>query len=229
MLYEISGAMNKQNQNLRIIQRKRWLIRVSLMMVYMIGYIHRVVPAVIAKDLMAAFKTSGIVLGGLSSVFFCIYAIMQIPSGILSDTIGPRITVTIGAFVMGIGTIIFALAPSLITCFTGRLLVGLGVSVIMVNAMRVCVEWYKPNEMGLINGLITAVGALGGIIAATPLAFLSEHLGWRMSLVLIGIVSFMLACNCWITVRNKPTDCTFISPPGESSIERIMPSAIQAL
>lgn len=187
--------------------RKRWVIWASLMMVYIIGCFHRVAPAVIAKDLMGTFKTSGAVLGGLSAIYFYVYAAMQIPSGILSDTIGPRKTVTIGALVMGLGTIIFALAPSLIVCFAGRFLVGLGVSVMMVNAMRVCVEWYRPNEMGLINGLITAVGALGGLLAATPLALLTEHIGWRMSLVLIGIASVLLAWNCWITIRNKPADC----------------------
>ena len=221
--------MYRDGHDLTSVYRKRWVIWVSLMMIYIIGCIHRVAIAVIAKDLMATFKTSGAILGGLSSVYFYVYAIMQIPSGVFSDTIGPRMTVTIGAIVMGIGTLIFALAPSLIICFAGRFLIGLGVSVVMVNAMRVCVEWYKPNEMGLVNGLITTVGALGAMLAATPLAVLSESMGWRMSLVLIGIASFLLAWNCWLIVRNKPADCASNPSTVEIPIKETMSSTLQSI
>ena len=70
--------------------RKRWFIWTSLILVYIVGYFHRVAPAVIAEDLMRAFQTSGVLLGVLSSVYFYTYAAMQIPAGILSDTLGPR-------------------------------------------------------------------------------------------------------------------------------------------
>jgi sugar phosphate permease len=218
--------MHRQGAGSTEALRKRWIIWASLMAVYIIGYFHRVAPAVIAKDLMGTFKTSGALLGSLSAIYFYVYAAMQIPSGILADTIGPRKTVTIGALIMGLGTILFALAPSLTVCFTGRFLVGLGVSVMMVNAMRVCVEWFKPNEMGLLNGLITTVGALGGLLAATPLALLSEGLGWRTGLALIGVVSILLAWNCWVRVRNKPEDCGFDRSCEENAIDIALPERI---
>jgi len=199
------------------------------MMIYIIGCIHRVAPAVMVKDLMATFKTSGTIVGGLSSVYFYTYAIMQIPSGVFSDTIGPRKTVTMGAVVMGVGTIFFALAPSLVTCFIGRVLIGLGASVVMVNAMRVCVEWYAPNEMGLVNGLITTVGALGTMLATTPLAVLSERLGWRLSLVLIGVASFLLAWHCWLMIRNRPEDYALNSGNDGTTAKETMSPTFQSI
>jgi sugar phosphate permease len=200
------------------IVRRRWIIWASLMGVYIIGTFHRVAPAVIAKDLMNTFQMSGAALGALSSSYFYIYSIMQIPSGILADTVGPRKTVALSAVVISAGTILFALSPSLAYCFAGRFLIGLGVSVVMVNAMKVCVEWYRPAEMGLVNGLITTVGALGGILAATPLAFLSDALGWRLSFVLIGIVTLVLGWNCWLVVRDRPADSGLPSPHTTRSV-----------
>lgn len=187
--------------------RKRWVIWTSLILVYIVGYFHRVAPAVIAEDLMRAFQTSGVLLGVLSSVYFYTYAVMQIPAGILSDTLGPRLTITIGGIIMGIGTIIFGAAPSLIVCYAGRFLVGLGVSVIMVNIVRACVEWFRPNELGFITGLTTTIGGIGGLLAATPLALLSKVLSWRVSFEIIGFLSILLALNCWWNVRNRPSDC----------------------
>jgi len=186
--------------------KRRWLIWASLMLVYVVGYFHRVAPAVIAEDLMRAFQTSGVLLGVLSSVYFYTYAVMQIPAGILSDTLGPRLTVTIGAVIMGIGTILFGAAPSLLLCYAGRFLVGLGVSVMMVNIARTCVEWFRSNELALMTGLTTTVGGVGGLLAATPLALLSNALSWRISFEVIGFLSIFLALNCWWNVRNRPAD-----------------------
>jgi len=190
------------------------------MSVYIIGAFHRVAPAAIAKDLMQTFQMSGAILGALSSSYFYMYSIMQIPSGILADTVGPRKTVAVSTGVLTAGTMLFALAPSLAYCLAGRFLIGLGVSVIMVNSMRVCVEWYRPGEMGLVNGLITTVSAIGGLLAATPLAFLSEALGWRFSFVIIGFASFLLGCICWLVVRDRPADCGLPSL-NESTYETI--------
>ena len=77
-------------------RKRRWTIFASLMSVFAIGYFHRVAPAVTAGDIMRTFQTTGAALAALSSVYFYIYAFMQIPSGILSDTMGPRLTVSAG-------------------------------------------------------------------------------------------------------------------------------------
>ncbi len=182
------------------------------MSVFAVGYFHRVAPAVIAGDVMRTFHVSGAALGALSSVYFYIYAFMQIPSGILSDTMGPRLTVTLGAAVMGAGAILFGVAPNLLLCYAGRFLIGFGVSVFMVNTMRICVEWFRPDELGRMNGVTTGVGGVGALLAATPLALLSGLLGWRLSFVCIGLVSLLLSWYCWRVIRNRPADCGLPSP-----------------
>jgi len=187
--------------------KKRWVIWSSLMLVYIISHFHRVAPAVIAEDLMRTFQTSGALLGGLASTYFYTYALMQIPSGVLSDTLGGRKTIAAGSVVMGLGALLFAVAPSLSICYAGRFLIGMGVSVLMVNIMRICVEWFEPRELGFITGLTTTIGGLGGLLAATPLSLLSSALSWRAGFVIIGILSVGLALICWRVVRNRPGDC----------------------
>ena len=183
------------------------------MTVFIVGYFHRIAPGAIALDLMSTFHTTGAVLGVLSSIYFYVYAVMQIPSGILSDTLGPRRTLAAGALVMGGGSVLFGLSGSFIACCLGRFLVGLGVSVFMVNIMRVCVEWYRADEMGVMNGWTTALGGLGGLLATAPLAALSAAIGWRTAFVSIGFFSVFLGVVCWGMVRDRPADCG-LPPPG---------------
>jgi sugar phosphate permease len=54
-----------------------------------------------------------------------------------------------------------------------------------------------------------AVGGVGWLSAATPLALLTNWLGWRMAFILIGIVTLMLAAVTWLFIRNRPEDLGF--------------------
>ena len=72
------------------------------------GFFHRMAPAAVASDLMQAFQTTGAALGSLAAMCYCICTAMQIPSGILADTLGPRISVTLGSLVAGLGSIMAA-------------------------------------------------------------------------------------------------------------------------
>ena len=72
----------------------RWSIFAILIAIYMLVFFHRMAPAVISSDLMKAFNTSGAALGSLAAMYFYIYTAMQIPAGVLADTLGARFTVS---------------------------------------------------------------------------------------------------------------------------------------
>jgi len=66
------------------------MIFAVLSLPYFLAYFHRVAPAVMADKLMADFELSGAVLGNLSAIYFYVYTVMQLPSGVLSDTLGRK-------------------------------------------------------------------------------------------------------------------------------------------
>src|SRR5210317_1268825 len=80
---------------------------------YLLGFFHRVAPAVITGELMREFQISAAALGNLSAFYFYSYVAMQIPTGILADRWGPRRLLTLGALVAAMGAVMFGLAPSL--------------------------------------------------------------------------------------------------------------------
>ena len=114
----------------------RWSIYTILVLTYMLVFFHRMAPAVISADLMKAFNTSGAALGSLAAMYFYIYTVMQIPAGVLADTLGARVTVTVGSLIAGAGSILFGLASTFAGVASGRALVGLGVSVVFVGLFK---------------------------------------------------------------------------------------------
>ena len=186
--------------------RYRWVVFCLLAFGYLLVYFHRLCPAVVALDMQADLQTSGALLGFLAAAYFYPYALMQIPSGLLSDTWGPRKTITIFFVLAGAASIFLGTVSSLGLAILARILVGLGVAMLFVPTMKVMTNWFKTDEFAMMTGVLMAVGGLGAYFAARPLAWLSDIMGWRGSFVIIGAVTLVLAVAVWFLVRNSPQD-----------------------
>ena len=117
------------NDALVKIVKYRKVIFIILAAAYLLVYFHRLSLSVVANDLVAEFQTTASVMGLLGSIYFYCYALMQIPAGLLSDSLGPRKVVSASLLVAAIGSIFFGLAPNVPMAFVGRVLVGVGVVV----------------------------------------------------------------------------------------------------
>lgn len=195
----------------RRFKRLRTIIYCILIVAYMSVFFHRMAPAVVSAELMASFLTSATTLGSLAAMYYYIYALMQIPAGILADTLGNRISVTVGNFIAGIGSIVFATAETIELASFGRFMVGLGVSVIFVGLMKNNTVWFRERVYGLVSGFTILMGNLGSILAAKPLSALLNIWTWREVFIAIGMLSLTLAVLTFVFVRNRPEDAGFPS------------------
>jgi sugar phosphate permease len=184
----------------------RWLIFVVLACAYLLVYFHRTCPAVVAADLMRDLNAGATSLGLLGSAYFYPYALMQLPAGLLSDTWGPRKTITLFFSLAGVGAIWLGLAGSIAPAIAARTLVGLGVAMVFVPTIKVMTNWFTRGEFARMMGILMALGGVGAYTAAQPLAWLSLALGWRGSFILIGAATLVLAGFIWVVVRNRPQD-----------------------
>ncbi len=144
---------------------------------------------------------------------------MQIPVGLLADSLGARITVSLGMFLAGAGSVIFGFAPSSLWLFIGRFLVGIGVSTVFVSIMKIQSQWYRDSEFATISGATTLVGNAGGIFSQGPLALLISVVSWRTGFVAIGLLTVAIAALCFRFIRNRPQDIG-LPPVNEREIAR---------
>ena len=100
--------------------RYRWLMLGIMGVIYFLACLHRISPTVIARDLVNEFGADATALGLMASSYFYLYAAVQPPVGILSDTIGPRRVVTIFTLIACLGCLVFGLAPSMLMAGVGR-------------------------------------------------------------------------------------------------------------
>lgn len=183
---------------------RRWVAWAAATFLFLLVTFHRFALGVIAADLMAAFATAAVGLGGLASVYFYLYGLLQLPSGILADTWGPRRTLAASALLMTAGAFLFAAAPSLPVAYAGRVLVGLGVAPVLVNTLKLISEWFPALAFATMVGLTAMVGNLGGFLAGGPFALLVAAVGWRVSFATVGAITAALGAALLLAVRDRP-------------------------
>lgn len=205
--------------------RYRWWIFSILGAAYLLVYFHRLSLSVVADDLISEFGTSAGVMGLLSSIYFYCYAAMQLPAGLLSDSIGPRRTVSAFLLVAAAGSIVFGLAPGIEIAFFSRVLVGLGVSMVFIPTMKILSQWYRKDEFASMAGLLNAVGGLGVLAGTGLLGQMAQAMGWRTSFVVIGIGTLAIVLLSWLVVRDRPQAMGW---PSIAEIENLGPAGIPA-
>jgi sugar phosphate permease len=191
--------------------RTRIAILGILLAGFVLSFFHRTAPAAIAGELTQAFAINSAVLGTLAATYFFVYTLLQIPVGVLADTLGPRVIVTGGALVAGAGSLLFGLAPSWEVAAVGRTLVGIGVSVAFIALLKTIAVWFPAHRFATLNGVAQFAGNLGAVIAGAPLAWIVSVASWRTVFVGLGVLSMALAAGSWIVVRDRPEQRGF--PP----------------
>src|SRR5674476_1121610 len=184
--------------------RRRTLALAIVIAAYALSFFQRFAPAGIASDLAAAFNTSASSLGALAATYFYVYTLMQVPTGILVDTLGPRRILLIGGVVGGAGSLLFGLASGVELALLGRTLIGLGVSVTFIAMLNIIAVSFDERRFATLVGLSMLIGNLGSVLAGAPLSWLAQATSWRSIFVALAGVSVLMGMACWVLVRDRP-------------------------
>jgi len=171
---------------------------------YLIGLFHRAAPGTIAGDLAQAFGTSAATLGVLAATYYWVYTAMQIPSGVLADTLGPRRLLAGGGLIVAAGAALFAVAPGFGVAALGRLLVALGSSVAFVACLKLIASWFDVRVFATLTGTVVLVGNLSSAAAGGPFAWLLQAVGWREAILALAALSAVVAIASWRLVDELP-------------------------
>jgi MFS family permease len=98
----------------------------------------------------------------------------------------------------------FAGTSGHVEAIASRALLGLGMSCGLMGPLSLFARWFPTRLFATITGLLVAVGALGQILASTPLALLDQAVGWRGSYLIFAGINLVQAILVMVVVRDNP-------------------------
>ena len=170
-----------------------------------VTYLDRVCIATAATSIREELHLNAVQMGWIFSAFTLAYAIFEIPSGWLGDTIGPRKVLTRivlwwSAFTMATGA-----AWNYISLLAFRFLFGAGEAGAFPNASRSFSQWFPTAERGRAHGIIFMGTRLGGALAPPLAIALIAVAGWRASFWIFGSLGVFWAVFWWRWFRDDPS------------------------
>ncbi len=176
--------MNSRNRN-----RQFATIIAVIAVAYVMSQFYRTSNGVIAKHLSWEFGLSAEALGVLTGAFFVSFAVAQIPLGMLFDRFGVRRTLPILLTAAVAGAVIYASAGGFASLMAGRLMMGVGVSGVLVGALFLFGRWVSAERYATWIGRMIALGGIGVLLSTSPLGLIAETIGWRYAFFGAGAIT----------------------------------------
>ncbi|TKR23277.1 MFS transporter, partial [Cellulomonas hominis] len=160
------------------------------------------------------FGVSSALLATMAVAQLVVYALLQVPVGVLLDRYGPRVLVASGAAVMALGQTVLALAPSAGWVLAGRVLVGAGDALTFVSVVRLVPAWFAARRVPVMTQLTGSLGQLGQVLSAVPVVALLHAEGWRTTFLSVAAVGVVATVAVVAVVRDAPVEPEGAGVPG---------------
>lgn len=168
---------------------------------------------------------------GISSAMTLDFLTMGVAAfgwGALSDRIGTRIVVLIGAVLLGLGLVLASRATSLIQFqLTYGVLVGVAAGSFIAPMIALTTTWFESHR-GLAVSLVSAGLGVAPMTISPFASWLVSAYDWRTAQLTIGIAAWLLLIPATLLVRPPPAATTGNATAGAATDAPTM-TLVQAL
>lgn len=184
-----------------------------LTLAWLVDYVDRAVlplalPA-ISGDLQIGTAAAGLVL----TVYYFLYAVCQIPGGMVADRWGARPTMVLALVACSATTALNGLVHGYATLLAVRALFAVSIAAIPGVTMKMLAERVRPDRRLTANGIMFGTTLAGGAMAPLIAAPVVEHAGWRSAFLLVAAVGMLGAPVVWLVLpRALPEQETTADP-----------------
>lgn len=165
------------------------ILLVTLCITYIVENFLRSAAGALTPVLINELGITHGAMGLLTTAFFLVYGLMQIPAGLLGNTFGPRKTIIWSTAVTVIGVFLFWINHSYIVLFIAQFLVGIGSSTFYINSVKLMLEWFPRSWKATAVGIMSASSGIGNTLAYMGFPLVYEMYGdWRAFYIAFGII-----------------------------------------
>ncbi|MFB9908195.1 MFS transporter [Allokutzneria oryzae] len=184
--------------------RQGWLVWTIAVAIYVAAVFHRTSLGVAGLQAGERFGVGPAALGVFTVLQVGVYALMQIPTGVLVDRFGPRRVLTVAALLMGAGQLLFAVADSYALALVARAVLGSGDAMTWVSLLRLIAGHFPGRQYSVVVSFSSALGAAGNLASTVPLTLALDNAGWTWTFLGVGVLTAAYAVLAATRLRDHP-------------------------
>jgi len=165
--------------------------------------------SIVLPSMQKSLEMNNAQAGALATANLIGYLILSVIGGALASRYSPRVVISLGLLLVGIGMLLTGLAKSFSSAVIWRTLTGIGSGASNVPMMALLSAWFGTRRRGFASG-IAASGSSVALISIGPtvpyiISVYGEN-GWRVSWFIFAGVVALIAVICFFVLRNHPSD-----------------------
>ncbi len=137
-----------------------------------------------------------------------VYALMQVPTGVLLDRFGPRSVLACGGILLAAGQLLISQVTTPELAIAARVLVGTGDAMTFISVIRLVPSWFAAERVPLMTQLTGQLGQMGQLLSAVPLTAVLAHYGWPTAYAGAAAVGMLGVVVVVLLVRDAPPGTT---------------------
>jgi MFS family permease len=158
----------------------------------------------ILPDMRLYFGLTGTGTALIVSFFSMARLSVDLPAGLLLDRFNHKVLLLAGALLVGLGSVLSAVAAVLPILLLGQLAAGIGVNTCMIAAMVTFSRMSTAGTRGGMFGLYTAGTLLSSSIGPVASGMLATALDWRATFVFSAAAATTAFLLTWFGVESHP-------------------------
>ncbi len=183
---------------------RRYFYLLLLCLIAIITYLDRVCISVAGPRMQDALHISPEHWGLVGTAFLLGYAIFEIPSGHLGDTLGARRVLTRIVLWWSVFTAVTGAVSLFPLLLLTRFLFGAGEAGAFPNASVAIANWFPPATRGRALGLFIMSSQIGGALSPLLVVPIQMRFGWRASFFVFALLGAVWAMVWYWQFRDHP-------------------------
>jgi predicted MFS family arabinose efflux permease len=138
---------------------------------------------------------------GLAAVTAFTFAVVQPAIGALGDLFGKARLMIVCLMLLGVASLLGAVATSFPLLFVSRILAGIGTGGVFPVALGLTSDLVEPARRQVAIGRVLGGSMAGNLLGASASGVIGDALGWRGVLAILGILVIVAAVTVALAAR----------------------------
>jgi MFS family permease len=179
-----------------------WLALGMLWFVYVLNFLSRQLPAILAKPIQDSLHVSDGKLGLVSGLYFALfYCFISIPVGWLADKTNRSRVLAAACAIWSAATMCCGLAATYPQLVAAYMAVGFGEAGGVPPSYSIISDYFPPGRRGTALGLFNLGPAFGATLGIAFGASIAAAFSWRYAFLSLGSVGIFAAIAVLLIVR----------------------------
>ncbi len=185
--------------------QRNFLIWLLASLFYAYQYILRVIPNVIAPELITSFSIGAVEIGQFGGLYYVGYVLAHFPVGILLDRFGSKCIMPLCIMLTSLGAVPLVSSNNWNYSISGRIITGIGSSASVLGLFKIISIYYRREKCAVMFSMSAVIGISGGIFATKPLHVLFDKFGWNHVLIAFVILGLLFALATFVAIPKVDT------------------------